>query len=142
MGKYTFHYLSMAVHAMFHKKLLDSLKSRHLTLGQPKVLDYLQDHDGASQKDIAAACHIEPGSLTSVLNRMEQKGMVERKMLNGNRRSLHVFLTTPGKADQQAVKEAFLTLEDQVFRGISEEDRDTFMRVFQKIYENLSEGGK
>lgn len=36
-------------------------------MGQPKVLDYLKDHDGSSQKEIARACHIEPGSLTSIL---------------------------------------------------------------------------
>ncbi|MFR7668000.1 MAG: MarR family transcriptional regulator [Mediterraneibacter faecis] len=36
-------------------------------------MDYLKDHDGANQKEIAAACHIEAGSLTSVLNRMEDR---------------------------------------------------------------------
>ena len=29
-----------------------------LTPGQPKVLDYLKEHDGASQKEIAGACGI------------------------------------------------------------------------------------
>lgn len=55
------------------------LKDTGLTLGQPKVLDYLQDHDGANQAEIARACHIEPASLTSVLNRMEEKALVERR---------------------------------------------------------------
>lgn len=140
--KLSFHYLSMAVHAMFHRQLLESLKNRQLTAGQPKVLDYLQDHDGATQKEIAAACHIEPGSLTAVLNRMEQKHMIRRRMLDGNRRSLHVFLTSSGKEDQEAVREAFLRLEDRVFQGITREEQDVFMEIFQKIYNNLSEGGR
>lgn len=138
--EHTFHYLLMSVQAMFQKKLLDRVKERQLTTGQPKVLDYLYTHDGASQKDIASACHIEAGSLTSVLNRMEQKKMIERKMLNGNRRSLHVFVTPAGREDQKAVEDAFLELEDRVFDGISAEDRDTFLCVFEKIYDNLSEG--
>ncbi|MFQ7549940.1 MAG: MarR family transcriptional regulator [Blautia marasmi] len=50
-------------------------------------MDYLREHDGSNQKAIAAACHIEPASLTSVLGGMEQKGLIERKSLNGNRRS-------------------------------------------------------
>ncbi len=140
--KLSFHYLSMSVHAMFHRRLLDSLKCRQLTAGQPKVLDYLQDHNGATQKEIAAACHIEPGSLTAVLNRMEQKNMIQRRMLGGNRRSLHVFLTPSGRRDQEAVRDAFLRLEEQVFQGIAEEDREVFMRIFQRIYDNLSEGGR
>ena len=77
-----FHYLIMAEHAMLQKGLLIRLKGTGLTLGQPKVLDYLKEHNGASQKEIAKGCHIEAGSLTSILNRMEDKGIVERRMLN------------------------------------------------------------
>ncbi len=76
------------------------------------------------------------------LNRMEQKNMIQRRMLDGNRRSLHVFLTPSGRRDQEAVRDAFLRLEEQVFQGIAEEDREVFMRIFQRIYDNLSEGGR
>ena len=89
-----------------------------LTSGQPKVLDYLKSHDGASQKEIAAACHIEAGSLTSVLNRMEEKGMIERKILNGNRRTFHIFMTENGRILQQKVDETFTELEEELFSGI------------------------
>lgn len=87
----SFHYLVMAEQAMVQKALLARIKGSGLTLGQPKVLDYLKDHNGASQKDIAGGCHIEAGSLTSILNRMEERGIVERRMLHGNRRSSYVF---------------------------------------------------
>ena len=39
----------MAEHSMFQKDLQASLKGSGLTIGQPKVLDYLKDHDGAEQ---------------------------------------------------------------------------------------------
>ena len=87
------HYLTMANQMLIQKKLLEKIKVSGLTLGQPKVLDYLKDHDGASQKEIAAGCFIEAGSLTSILNRMEEKGLIERHMLNGNRRTFHIFMT-------------------------------------------------
>lgn len=89
----SFHYLTMANQMLIQKKLLEKIKNTHLTLGQPKVLDYLKEHDGASQKEIAAGCVIEAGSLTSILNRMEEKGLIERRMLNGNRRTFHIFMT-------------------------------------------------
>lgn len=134
---HSFHYLAMANHAMFQKKLILSLKETGLTLGQPKVLDYLQYHDGANQKDMAAGCHIEAPSLTSILNRMEEKGLIERRMLNGNRRSLHVFLTEKGRKYQQMVAQAFCCLEEEAFDGISETERTSFMATFEKIYGNL-----
>ena len=135
----SFHYLIMAEHSMLQKKLLASLKGTGLTIGQPKVLDYLRDHDGASQKDIAYGCHIEPGTLTTLLNRMEETGLVERRMLEGNRRSCYVFMTEQGKSKLEFVTNAFDKLEEEAFRGISAEDREHFMELFQRIYKNTKE---
>ena len=115
------HYLTMANQMLIQKRLLERVKASGLTLGQPKVLDYLKNHDGASQKEIAAGCFIEAGSLTSILNRMEEKGLIERHMLNGNRRTFHIFMTESGKKNQKLV------------------EAEVFMRIYHKIYSNLSE---
>ena len=135
----SFHYLSMANHMMVQKKLMEQLKDTGLTLGQPKVLDYLKDHDGASQKEIAAGCLIEAGSLTSILNRMEEKGLLERKMLNGNRRTFHIFMTESGKKNQKQVEETFEKIEETALNNVSEEEQKVFMEIFLRIYRNLAE---
>ena len=135
----SFHSLSMANHMMVQKKLMEQLKDTGLTLGQPKVLDYLKDHDGASQKEIAAGCLIEAGSLTSILNRMEEKGLIERKMLNGNRRTFHIFMTESGKKNQKLVEETFEKIEETALNNISEEEQKVFMEIFHRIYRNLAE---
>ena len=134
----SFHYLVMTEHSIFQKKLIAKLKGTGLTSGQPKVLDYLKDHDGASQKDIAHGCHIEPGTLTTLLNRMEEIGLVERRMLGGNRRSFYVFMTDLGKSKLKLVTDAFNELEEEAFSDISAEDRENFMDLFQKIYKNTA----
>lgn len=126
----SFHYLSMINHMTVQKKLMEQLKDTGLTLGQPKVLDYLKDHDGVSQKEIAAGCLIEAGSLTSILNRMEEKGLIERKMLNGNRRTFHIFMTESGKKNQKLVEETFKKIEKIALNGISEEEQKLFMDIF------------
>ena len=105
----------------------------------PKVLDYLKDHDGASQKEIAAGCLIEAGSLTSILNRMEEKGLIERKMLNGNRRTFHIFMTESGKKNQKLVEETFEKIEETALNNVSEEEQKVFMEIFLRIYRNLAE---
>ena len=135
----SFHYLSMINHMTIQKKLMEQLKDTGLTLGQPKVLDYLKDHDGVSQKEIAAGCLIEAGSLTSILNRMEEKDLIERKMLNGNRRTFHIFMTESGKKNQKLVEEAFEKIEKTALNGISEEEQKLFMEIFYRIYRNLAD---
>ena len=135
----SFHYLSMINHMTVQKKLMEQLKDTGLTLGQPKVLDYLKDHDGVSQKEIAAGCLIEAGSLTSILNRMEEKDLIERKMLNGNRRTFHIFMTESGKKNQKLVEKAFKKIEKTALNGISEEEQKQFMDIFCRIYRNLAD---
>ena len=105
------HYLMMANQMLVQKALMERVKESGLTIGQPKVLDYLKGHDGSSQKDIARACFIEAGSLTTILNGMEEKGLIERRTLNGNRRSYHIFMTDEGKKKQQMIDEAFAAIE-------------------------------
>lgn len=131
------HYLIMANQMLVQKTLLDKLKDTGLTIGQPKILDYLKEHNGSSQKEIARACFLEAGSLTTILNRMEEKGLIERQMLNGNRRSFHIFMTDEGKEKQQLIDQVFSEIEKKALLGISEEEFQTFMSVYQKIYKNL-----
>ncbi len=135
--KDTLHYLIMANQMLVQRQLLDQLKDTDLTIGQPKVLDYLADHDGSSQKEIAKGCFLEAGSLTSILNRMEAKGLVERRMLNGNRRTWYIFLTEEGKKCRDLVQDVFARIEQQAMNGISEEEFGAFMETYKKIYENL-----
>lgn len=133
------HYLIMANQMLVQKLLMERLKNTGLTIGQPKVLDYLKDHDGSSQKEIAKNCFLEAGSLTSILNRMEEKGLIERRILNGNRRTFHIFMTEAGKKSQQLVTENFSEIEQQALEGISDEEFVAFMTVYGKIYGNLKQ---
>ena len=133
----TLHYLIMANQMLVQKALLEQLKDTGLTIGQPKILDYLKDHDGSNQKEIAKACFLEAGSLTTILNKMEEKGLIERRILNGNRRSFHIFMTEEGKKKQQLVTQAFAIIEDKALSGVSAEEFQQFLAVYGKIYANL-----
>lgn len=131
------HYLIMANQMLVQKALLERLKDTGLTIGQPKILDYLKNHDGSNQKEIAQACFLEAGSLTIILNKMEEKALIERRTLNGNRRSFHIFMTEEGKRKQELVDQAFLNIEKKALSDISEEEFVQFLSVYKKIYANL-----
>ncbi len=137
---HSLHYLLMATHMVFQKGVFALLRDTGLTPGQPKILDHLHTHDGDSQKDIAHGCHIEPGSLTTLLRGMADKGLVERRTLHGNRKNSHVFMTETGRAMDARTQEAFCAMEAQAWRGIDEAERTQFMQTFAKIYDNLREG--
>lgn len=137
--KKSLHYLIMSNHLSFQKSLLLSIKDTGLTLGQPKVLDYLNSQDGVVQKEIARACHIEPATITSVLLGMENKGLIERKQLNGNRRNLYVFLTDQGKSYAQRVEKEFDIIEEKALSGFSKKERELLESFMLRINKNIAE---
>lgn len=134
----SFHYLSMVNQALFQKKVLIKLMEVGLTPGQPKVLDYLSVYDGSIQKDIARGCHIDPATLTGILERMEEKGLVERRVIKGNRRSSYVYLTDDGRESSKKIADVFEEIEAEAFTGIHKAEREQFMKIFYEIFSNLS----
>lgn len=129
----SFHYLLMASQALFQRKVMAHLTDCGLTAGQPKVLDYLGLHNGSVQKAIAAGCQIEPATLTGILNRMEEKGLIYRQMENGDRRSLHVYLTEEGKEKQKLVRETLEGLTREILLEISPEEQQVLLECLVKI---------
>lgn len=135
----SFHYQLMIVHALFHSRVMSMLADTGLSPGQPKILDYLSKHDGSMQKEIAFACQIDPATVTGILTRMEEKGLVERRMQNGNRRAFFVYLTDMGREKCQLIKRTFSELEQAVFAGIPENERTQFLDTFCKICSNMTD---
>ena len=127
----------MAMQMLLMRRLMKGLEDTGVSTGQPKVLGFLKSHEGRAQKEIAAACMIEPGSLTVLLNRMEKQGMIERRFCDGNRRTHFIYLTEYGRELAQKVVEQFYAVEEYAFRGIPEEERAVFSRVCAEVLENL-----
>ena len=92
----TFHYLLLSSHLTLQKLIMQALEDTGLTSGQPKILDYLREHDGCIQKDLADACHVDAATIVGLLNRMESGGLLSRRQQDGNRRSFFVYLTDKG----------------------------------------------
>ena len=132
---YSFHYLLMAAQALFQRSVMAELNGSVLTAGQPKVLDYLGLHDGSVQKSIAAGCQIDPATLTGLLNRMEEKGLIRRCNEQGDRRSLHVYLTDQGREKQREVRQ---TLERQTQTVLAKLDETQRAQLLDSLFQICS----
>ena len=131
--KESLHYLLMANHLMVQKSLIASVKDTGLTPGQPKVLDYLRHHDGTVQKEIAANCHIEPASLTTILNGMEAKGLIQRRLCPDNHRFYNVYLTELGLTYVERLENEFDTIESHALQNFSETEKEQLIEYLSRI---------
>src|SRR5690606_25251485 len=85
---------SMAVQRTY-KPVLDQLG---LTYPQYLVMVTLWSHDGMAVGEIAQSLSLESSTLTPLLQRLEQAGLVNRQRDKENERRVIVSLTDQGKA--------------------------------------------
>ena len=133
------HYIIRLCHTLCNKKILQKTNALGLSAGQPKILEFLFNHNGCEQKEIAKACEIEPSTVTNLLAKMEGANLIKRKQLNGNRRSLHVFLTEEGGRVTQEVMEIFEEVKREAFEGFTTDEQLEMFRLLTKMFDNLSD---
>ena len=91
------------------------------------------------QKELAEACEVEPATITSILPKMEKKGLIKREPIvqDSGTRSLSVSLTEKGKAKERAVANVFDEVETLSFQGFSTTEKDTFLKLLERVYQNI-----
>ena len=133
------HYLIMANQMLVQKALLEQLKGTGLTIGQPKILDYLKEHDGSNQKEIAKACFLEAGSLTTILNKMEEKGLIERTRPAENRRIVLLKPTDEAIRLANAAQSEIESALTEIFDALDERALDEYLSAIETINRILNQ---
>ncbi|GAA1748938.1 MarR family transcriptional regulator [Aeromicrobium alkaliterrae] len=74
------------------------LKPLGLTHPQYLVMLALWQHDRASLKDLSALLHLDPGTVSPLVRRLEDAGLVERTRSAHDQRALAIAPTAEGRA--------------------------------------------
>lgn len=138
---HTLHYQLLAGHTLFQRTFLRNIRRSHPELlpGQPKVIDFLMHADHACQREIADACLLEPSTLSLILEKMENAGLVHREKRPDNKKNSIVRLSEHGREIGDEILAVFRKTEEELCRGLSLTDRATLSRALQTIFRNAQE---
>ena len=125
------------IYRLHYKRLFGRLSDMELSVGQPKILNYLMEHDGCIQRDLAKECCIEPASVSVVLNNMEKTGLLARCQCEENKRICKIYLTDLGREKQALIADVQRRFQEDCFEGFTEEEREQCMDYLTRIYKNL-----
>ncbi len=121
-----------------HRKMAKiEFQKVELTEGKPRLLDFINNNPGCSQREIATCCKIEPATATSILSSMEKENLIYRERNSKDKRILNVFLTEKGIEAQKKVEKVFLELDEICFDGFSDEEKSDAINTLNRLYENL-----
>jgi DNA-binding MarR family transcriptional regulator len=99
----------------------DELADLRLSAAETNVLACLSETRGRPVRELVAATAQRPSTLTGVLDRLERRGLVERRPNPADRRSTVVVLTEPGGAAARRVAAAFERVAERIPPGTAAE---------------------
>ena len=84
---------------------------------QLHLLFEISHHDDLNQEKISSRCNINKGAAARSIRKLEEKGLVTRKIDDDNRRQNKVSLTEKGRKTLDASIHYLKTFEEEVFSG-------------------------
>lgn len=118
------------------KKYKPLLEELDVTYPQYLVLLLLWEHSSLSVKEMGNYLYLDSGTLTPMLKRMEQQGLLQRKRSLEDERSVLITLTENGASLQQKA-ECIPTEVTKLF-GKSDEEVNELKQSLLKLLQNLT----
>jgi DNA-binding MarR family transcriptional regulator len=115
----------------------DWIRARELSHAQSFVLGYLVQSPGAIQRDIAQASRTTAASVSSLLQGLEERGLIERRADGANGRTKLVYATPEGAELISGFAEAMASTEDTILAPLSADERTTLHTLLSKITAEL-----
>ncbi len=119
----------LSVHHLFKAELLPF----GVTPGQYGVLKCLWDENGQTVKQIAERLYLDSSTVTGILDRMESRGLIEKKADPKDRRALQVLLTQKGRELEGPVTQAIFNANQKAVREMDEIQSETLKQLLHKL---------
>lgn len=108
-------------HAM---QRLSNRMARDLGLTGPQrfVVRCIGKYPGLSASQLAEMLHLDRGTISATLNRLEDRGLIERRPDPGDRRRITLGLTDAGRAVDRPVAHTMEAVVELLLRAIPSQD--------------------
>ena len=124
--------------ARFRAILFDALLKPHdMTMSQGWVLVHLFREDGLRQSDLAERLDVATVTTSKLIDRLEERGYVERRPDPDDRRSNRVHALPPAKAIVKILTKTIFDVDRIANEGVSAKDLQTTLRSLDQMRANL-----
>ena len=101
-----------------------------------EALGKLGSEGGMKLSELGRCAGVEPSTITGLIDRMEQDGLVNRANVPGDRRALKADLSEKGMLIRGKVLAALNEMTHQTFAGITLEEMEITKKVIRKVLKN------
>ncbi len=117
--------------AIFHAEV--EAAGYDLTPVQYAALTSIHDHPGLDQATLAGLIAYDRTTITGVVDRLVQKGLVVRQPHRSDRRAHALRITEPGRRTLRGIEPAVMAAQRVMLRGLTATEAATFMKLLRKV---------
>jgi MarR family transcriptional regulator, lower aerobic nicotinate degradation pathway regulator len=115
-----------------HTRSAEALESLGLTTALFALLNVLGAHEGAIQQEIGAAMGIDPSTMVSLIDQLEDAGLAKRRPHPTDRRAREVGITPKGRLVLEQARRLATQVEDDVLSGLSGAERRQLLTLLRR----------
>ena len=138
LAPYNVGYRVKLLSQLLTRKFTERLEPFGLTPFHWLVLCCLWQEDGLPTSSIGEKLQQVGGTLTGVLDRMEERGLIRRERDSSDRRIWRIWITDAGKQLETVLPPIAADLRDEAMRGIAHSEREQFSQLLNRAIANLS----
>jgi DNA-binding MarR family transcriptional regulator len=109
------------------------LESLGLSVVEWYILQFLYERDGQMASRLAEATGRPATSFTPILDKLQDKGFIERRAHPADRRAIRIYLTSKGKAIEQQVKASVERIETKFRSKFSDKEWQSYQYVIESL---------
>ena len=131
-------WLMKQVVARLSRELHDRMASLEVTAAQwPVLLLMNQGTDGGPTAiELARQLSMDAGAMTRMIDRMSEKGLIERSRCPQDRRATRLALTDSGREAVGPIAETLAATLNDLLHGFSREEFDTLVAMLRRLDAN------
>ena len=112
-----------------------------LTYAQAAIIGYLSKNQQKEicQKDVEQNLGLTHPTVSSILERLEKKSLIDTVSLEADRRCKQIRLTSRSIALHRQIQEKIDLISEHIFEGVTMEEQELLSALLKKMTENLRE---
>jgi DNA-binding MarR family transcriptional regulator len=110
-----------------------------LTAPQRLAVRFIGREPGLTLGALAALLHLDPGTVTGIVQRVESAGLVVRERSEGDTRRMHLALTTKGKALNRRRKGTVEAAVRHTLSAVTRSEAAAAARVLRQLAADLAD---
>lgn len=122
--------LRLAQRAIF-ADFAEAVQDAGISPGLFGILVIIDANTGLTQQALANAAHLDRSSVVAVIDKLEHRGLVERRA--ADRRSNGLYLTAAGAALLRGLRRKVALHERRVVGNLTEREREQLVSLLQRI---------